>query len=111
MLVLMAKLTWACLFTRLHRIEVDPPLGWFHLRHLMPQHVYPQNFPHICSLNQKRVVLEPERQRWHAPTQAPYMSALCLHAHTVNLQLLNGRYKLMVAFQMSKAHTNDYANK
>lgn len=34
-----------------------------------------------------------------------------LLAPTVNLQLLNGCYKLMVTFQMSNAHTNDYTNK
>lgn len=31
-----------------------------------------------------------------------------LLAPTVNLQLLNGRYKLMVTFQMSKAHTHKW---
>lgn len=34
-----------------------------------------------------------------------------LLAPTVNLQLLNGCYKLMVTFQMSNAHTNNYTNK
>lgn len=39
------------------------------------------------------------------------MTALAFLPPTVNLQLLNGCYKLMVTFQMSKAHTNDYTDK
>lgn len=34
-----------------------------------------------------------------------------LRAPAVNLQLLIGCYKLMVTFQMSKAHTDDYTDK
>ena len=44
---------------------------------------------------------------WHTPTQAPYMSALAFLPPTVNLQLLNGCYGLMLTFQMS----NDYTDK
>lgn len=46
----------------------------------------------------------------HTNTSSLHDSSLLL-VPTVNLQLLNGRYKLMVTFQMSKAHTNNYISK
>lgn len=46
----------------------------------------------------------------HTDTSALHDSAR-LVAPTLSLQLLKGCYKLMVTFQMSKAHTNDYTNK
>lgn len=43
----------------------------------------------------------------HTSTSSLHDSSVLL-APAVNLQLLNGCYKLMVTFQMLKAHANNY---